>query len=69
MHLDSYIWANNGTHSAACTVGVVCLGGEVTGFVGVTGDDDAVLRAYGYTQAAAFASFGINYYFTSHLSF
>jgi len=68
MYLDYCLWADNGTHSTACTVGVAYLGGEVTVFVGVIRDDDAILRTYCYTQAATFAPFGINYYFASHLS-
>jgi hypothetical protein len=66
MNLDYRFRADNSTHSTACTIGITCLGGKVTGFVGLPGDNDAILWAYYYTQATAFAPPGINYYFASH---
>jgi hypothetical protein len=66
MYLNDHIRADNGTQAAACTIRASWLGGEVTVFVGLSGDNDAILRTYFYTQAATFAPFGINNYFTSH---
>ena len=60
------IRADKSAHSAAGAVGIVCLCGKVTIFVGVSGDDDAIIRAYCYTQATALAPFGIDYYFAGH---
>ena len=57
---------NNRTGSAACTFRIVSLGREETVFIGFLGDDNAALRTCHYTQAAAFASFDINYNFTGH---
>lgn len=69
MYLDYCLRTDNGAHSAACTFGVVCLRREETVFIGVIRDDDAVFRTYHCAQAATFAPFGINNYFTSHLRF
>jgi len=69
MYFDYRLWADNGTHSTAGTIGVVCLGREVTIFIGLPGDDDAVVGTYYYAQAATFAPFGIDYNFASHFAF
>lgn len=76
IYLDHGIRADNGTHSTTRAIGVACplgwardrLGGKITIFVGMFGDDDAFIRAYYYTQPATLASFSINYYPASHLS-
>ena len=66
MYLDYRLRTDNSTHSAAGTIAVVCLRGEVAVFVGLLGDNDAILRAYYHTQAATLAPFGTNSYFTGH---
>jgi hypothetical protein len=68
MNLNHCIGADNGAHSTACTIGVVCLRRKIAVFVGLIGDIDTVLRTYYNTQTTTFAAFGINYYFTSHLN-
>jgi hypothetical protein len=65
-HFDYRFRANNRTNTAARTIGIICLGGKVTGLVGFLGYDDAVIRTNHNTQAAAFTPFGIDYYFACH---
>ena len=66
IHLDYYLRTDNGTSGTAGAISVGRLSREVTVFIGFFGDDDAIVRTYYYTQAATFASFGINNYFAGH---
>ncbi len=68
IHLDYHLRTDNGTCGTAGTVNIVCLSRKVTVFIGFLGYDDAIVRAYHYTQTAALASFGINNYFASHFN-
>jgi len=79
--LNNDLGTDNGTQGTPITVGICCsldyalrrtpiggdrLGREIAAFVGFFGYDDATLRAYCNTEAAAFASFSINNNFASH---
>ena len=67
LHLDYCFRTDNSAHSAARTLAVIGLGGEISVFIRTLGYDDAVFRADYYTKPTAFASFSVDYYFTSHL--
>jgi hypothetical protein len=67
LHFDYCFWTDNSAHSAPCTVGIICLGGEIAGFIRTLGYDDVVFRADYYTKPTAFAPLSIDYYFASHL--
>jgi hypothetical protein len=65
-NLNNDLRTDNCTQSTSGTLGVGGLGREIAAFIGFFGYDDATLRAYCYTEAAAFASFSINNNFASH---
>jgi hypothetical protein len=67
LHLDYCFRTDNSAHSAPCTVSIICLGGEIAGFIRTLGYDDAVLRADYYTKPTTFAPLSIDYYFACHL--
>lgn len=67
LHLDYCFRTDNSAHSATCTLAIICLGGEIAGFIRTLGYDDAVFRADYYTKPTAFAPLSIDYYFASHL--
>ena len=67
--LDCGVGTDDGTDGAARTIGVGSLCREIANFIRLLGNNDAILRAYYYTQAAAFAPFDINNYFASHFSY
>jgi hypothetical protein len=66
INFNDRVRADNRAHSTACTIGIVYLRREIAVLVGVLRNDDAILRTYHHAQAATFAPFGINYYFTDH---
>ena len=67
LHLDYCFRTDNSAHSAPCTVGIICLGGEIAVCIRTLGYDDAVFRADYYTKPTAFAPLSIDYYFACHL--
>ena len=67
LHLNYCFRTDNSAHSAPCTVGIICLGGEIAVCIRTLGYDDAVFRADYYTKPTAFAPLSIDYYFTCHL--
>ena len=69
IYFDCGVGADNCADGAAGAIGVACLCGEVTAFVGLFRDGNAAFWAYCNTQAAAFTAFGIDYYFTSHKAY
>jgi hypothetical protein len=66
LHFNCHIWTNESTYGAAGAVGVIRNSWEITISVGLFGYDDTLFRTDYYTQAAALASLGIDYYFASH---
>jgi hypothetical protein len=53
-------------YGAAGAVGILGFGGEIAVFVGILGYSNAAFRTDCNTQAAAFATLGIYYYFSRH---
>ena len=66
IYFNCGIGADKCARGTAGAIGVACFCGEVTAFIGLFRDGNAALRAYCNTQAAAFAAFGIDYYFAGH---
>ena len=67
IYCDCGFRTDNGAGGTAGTIRVVCLSGEITVFIGLFGDYDAVLWAHLYAQAATLTTLDIYDYFTSHL--
>ncbi len=67
-YFDNRLRTDNGTGGTTCAVIIVRLSGEIAISVGYFGDDDRLLGAYDYTQAAALASFGVDNDHSSHLN-
>jgi len=66
IDLDSGVGADNSAQAAAGAFAVIFLGRKIARFVRFSGDGNTVLITDSNTQAAAFTTFGINYYFTCH---
>jgi hypothetical protein len=66
IDLNSGVGADDGAQTAAGTFSLSFLDREIARFVGFSGDGNTVFIADSNTQAAAFTTFGINYYFTRH---
>jgi len=59
--------ADYSADGAAGAVGILRFGGEIPVFVGILGYSNAAFRTNRNTQAAAFATLGIYYYFSRHI--